>query len=372
LISGVDGGSKALAIDDSSSDDACLTGADLHEYGLIAAGNYSGDANNERVRKLAVWGFVAFHPDQPDTPVALDPKQAARRRFTAELEQAEAQVARLKALPDVSDQLSDLYAAGQLRAGGSSEYLSDQAVVNARLESVVSGAQREILAAQPGGPRCRDLLQTAVYRDTAALDRGVTLKTIYRDTVRDHPVTGEYARIMSTRSTGCPSQYRTLQGSFERMIIVDREQAFVSDHIVAGSPAHSAWHITDRAVVAVLAKTFDGKWRHADPWAGQVRPRRGRLDVDTVSSGDGIRTNGRQREILRNIASGVSQASTARSIGVSKRKLEDEISTMKTLWGARTLSELIYQWALSPDRLLDDSPIVSNSRAEATGTEPAA
>lgn len=345
-----------MAIDNSSSDDGSLTGADLHEYGLIAAGNYSGDIHNERVRKLAVWGFVAFHPDQPDTPVALDPKQAARRRFTAELEQAEAQVARLKALPDVSDQLSDLYAAAQLRAGGSSEYLSDQAVVNARLQDVVAGARWEILAAQPGGPRCRELLEVAVERDGAALDRGVTLKTIYRDTVRDHPVTAEYARIMSTRGTGCPGQYRTLVGGFERMIIVDREQAFVSDHIVADSPEHSAWHITDPAVVAVLAKTFDGKWRHADPWAGQIRPRRGRLDIDTVSAGDGIRTNPRQREILRHIASGVSQASTARRIGVSKRKLEDEIAGMKTLWGANTLSELIYQWALSPDRHIDDGP----------------
>lgn len=361
-----------MAIDNSPGDDDYLTRADLDEYGLIAAGHYQGNIGNPQVLKLVEWGFVAFHPDQPDIPVALDPKQAARRRFTAELEQAEAQVARLKALPDVSDQLDNLYTAAQLRAGGSSEYLADQAVVNARLQDVVSGAQWEILAAQPGGPRCRDLLATAVERDGSALDRGVRMRTIYRDTVRDHPVTAEYARRMSTRGTGCPGQYRTLQGSFERMIIVDREQAFVSDHIVSGSPAHSAWHITDRAVVAVLAEMFDSKWQHANPWAGQVRPRRGRLEVDTVSSGDGIRTTGRQREILRNIAVGVSQASTARSIGVSKRKLEDEIAAMKTLWGARTLPELIYQWALSPDRLIDDSPGDAAGAGSATAAEPAA
>lgn len=344
-----------MAIHTCLGDDEFLTAADLREYGLIAAGNYSEDINNPRIRKLVAWGFVAFHPDHPDTPVALDPKQAARRKLAKELQEAEARVARLMTLPDLSDQMSELYTAAQLRAGGPSQYLADAAVVNTRLQDVVGSARREILAAQPGGPRSRDLLTLAVERDTAALDRGVELRTIYRDTVRDHTVTAEYARIMSTRGGGRPAQYRTLVGSFERMIIVDREKAFVSDHIVAGSPQHSAWLVTDPAVVAVLAKMFDSKWRHAQPWSGDLRPRRGQLEDTEPGCPDGVRTNQRQREILRYLSAGMSQASAARRIGVSDRKLADEIAALKALWGARTLSELVYQWALSPDRLVDDS-----------------
>ena len=139
----------------------------------------------------------------------------------------------------------------QLRVpGAGSEYLADPATVNARLQDVVAGARTEILAAQPGGPRSRDLLEVAVARDSAALDRGVELRTVYRDTVRDHPVTAEYARTMSARTGGRPARYATLVGDFERMIIVDRQQAFVSDHIVAGADAHAAWLVTDLTATA--------------------------------------------------------------------------------------------------------------------------
>jgi hypothetical protein len=43
-------------------------------------------------------------------------------------------------------------------------------------------------------------------------------------------------------------------------------------------------------------------------------------------------------------------------MGVSKRKLEEEIAVLKSRWGVSTLAELIFQYALSPDRLIDDSP----------------
>jgi FixJ family two-component response regulator len=75
-----------------------------------------------------------------------------------------------------------------------------------------------------------------------------------------------------------------------------------------------------------------------------------------VSGTDGVRTSARQRQILRYIADGVSQPSIARRIGVSKRKLEQEIAALKSLWGAATLPELAYHWALSPDHLVDDGP----------------
>ncbi|MFE9812334.1 hypothetical protein [Streptomyces sp. NPDC005548] len=260
-------------------------------------------------------------------------------------------------LPALSQELNRDYRAVQLRASGSSEYLSDPAVVNARLQDVVAGARTEILSAQPGGPRSAELLQSAIARDTAALDRGVVLRTVYRDTVRQHPVTAEYARTMSARTEGRPAQYRTLVGDFERMIIVDRERAFVSDHIVSGSPPHSAWLITDPAVVAVLAKIFDAKWRRGVPWTGELRSLRGR-PVMLGDGSDGVRTDHRQREILRLMCSGVSQPSIARKVGASTRKLEKEIADLKALWGVATLNELIYQFALSPDHAVDDSASV--------------
>lgn len=303
---------------------------------------------NARTELLA-WNLIS----DEERPVARDPQKALRDKVTYELEQARRHVDLVAGLPELSRDLIRSYRAVQLRAGGSSVYLSEQAEVNARLQDIVGNARTEILAAQPGGPRKRELLDLAVTRDSAALDRGVEMRTIYRDTVRDHPLTAEYARTMSARTGGRPARYATLVGDFERMVIVDREYAFVSDHIVAASPPHSAWLVSDPAVVAVLARVFGVNWRRAQPWTGELRTR-GQA-VDTVSGADGVRTDRRQRGILRYLCAGESQAATARKMDMSKRKLEEAIAVLKNRWGVSTLNELIFQYALSPDRLVDDS-----------------
>ncbi|MGW2520498.1 hypothetical protein ACWC09_26485 [Streptomyces sp. NPDC001617] len=301
--------------------------------------------------ELLAWGLIS---DQ-EQPVVRDPQPALRSMVTRELQEALRHISLVASMPDLSIGLIREYRQVQLRAGGSSIYLADPETVNTRLQDVVAGARREILAAQPGGPRKREVLEGAVSRDSQALDRGVELRTIYRDTVRDHAVTAEYARTMAARTSGRPAQYRTLPGDFERMIIVDREQAFVSDHIVEGAPEHAAWLVTDPAVVAVLASMFDALWRRAQPWCGELRPRVGAGAVDTVSGTDGVRTDGYQRTVMRCLCAGESQTAVARKMGVSKRKLEDDIAVLKTLWGVRTLNELIFQFALSPDQLVDDT-----------------
>lgn len=357
-----------MKFDDTPATGTYLTADDIRVYGLIAAQECVPPECAAQVGRLAAWGFVTFHPDRPDVPVALDPQVAARRRAMAELQEAEARMARLKALPDMSDQLGELYERAQWRAGAGTEFIDDPATVNARLEDVVGSAREQILSAQPGGPRDRCLLERSVARDAAALRRGVTMRTLYRDTVRQHPVTAEYARIM----TGHGGDYRTLVGHFERCIVVDGRTAFISDHVVEGAPEHAAWLVTDRAMVAFIAAVFEEQWRRADPWHGDIRPRTapaasaaaataavGALlqgPVDTVSAAAvGVRTTARQREILRDIAAGIEQRITARRIGISQRKLTDEITELKGLFGASSLPQLTFQWALSPDRLVDDS-----------------
>jgi len=302
-------------------------------------------------------------------PAVRDPKQALDLKLARELDEARRRVALLAQLPALSAELNRDYTAVQLRApGGSSVYLADQETVNARLQDVVGAARTEILAAQPSGPRKREVLEQALPRDMAALDRGGEMRTLYRDTVRDHPPTADYVRTLSTRPGGRPGRYATLPGDFERMIIVDREKAFITNYIVAGGAPHSAWLVTDPAVVAVLARVFDGKWQRAQPWTGELRPRTGA--VDAVTGADGVRTDPGQRSILRYLCAGHSQAATARKMGVSKRKLEEEIAVLKGRWGVRTLNELIFQYAKSPDSLVDDSAPADGVRS--TGAVEAA
>lgn len=368
-------GTQVLAIDRTDSDvREYLSTAAISLYGAIARQEWTTvsqitDNEPHATGELQRWGLI--DTDQ-DRPVARNPQQALRALLDQELAVAQERVARMAAMPGIVDTLSKDFRAGRLRIpGGGSEYLDDQAVVNTRLQEVVGSARLEILASQPGGPRSRALLDIAVARDEAALDRGVEMRTIYRDTVQDHAVTAEYARRMATRE-GRPAQYRTLPGTFERMIIVDRERAFLSDHIVAGAPAHAAWLVTDPAVIAVLARIFDNTWHHARPWTGELRTTRG-TGLDTVTSTDGVRTSPRQREIMRLLCGGVSQPTIAKKLDVAKRTLEAEIAVLKSLWGVHTLNELIYHFATSPDHNVDDGcPVTPTLDDPPTAEETAA
>ncbi|MFM9780420.1 phospholipase D-like domain-containing protein [Streptomyces scabiei] len=347
----------------------------IRVYGRIARQERLEEHDRRHVQELVAWGAVAFSADRPDMPVVLDPQKAAQRRLERELAEAAERVAMMKALPAVSDELALHYERAQWRAGGGSEFLDDPVTVNARLDDVVGSAEVEILAAQPGGPRTRELLNRAVTRDTEAVQRGVALRTLYRDTVRDHPVTAEGVRTMSGRG----GQYRTLVGPFQRCIVVDRRQAFISDHVVEGAPAHAGWHVTDRALVAFIAVVFDEAWHRASPWHGELRTQTGASSaVDAVSGpASGVRTSALQRAILRDMAAGIEQRLTANRMGIRLRRLTDEIKDLKELLGVQTLPELTYWWALSPDRLVDDGApatvdVAGAGIAGALGVETAA
>ncbi|WP_157849374.1 hypothetical protein [Streptomyces violaceorubidus] len=308
--------------------------------------------------ELLDWGLITLEDQPGGVPGVRDPKQAVQQRTAELFAEAEARVALLRQLPDIASQLSQHYEAVQLRvAGCASVYLDSGEAANARLQDVVGGAQREILAAQPGGPRDQALLDKAMPRDSAALDRGVVLRTVYRDTVRDHAPTAGYVQAMTNRGPGRSAQYRTLPGKFERMIIVDREAAVVPDYIVAESPPHAAWLITDPAAVAVLARAFEQTWMRAEPWVGDLRTRGDARDTvgSAASAMVGVRTTRRQREIMRNLCTPASHSTIARRFGVSDRKFADEVAALKALWGVSTMNELIYQWALSVDNKADDS-----------------
>lgn len=272
------------------------------------------------------------------------------------LEENAARIAAMTTLPGVTDRLAQAYQRAQWSAGHGSEYVDDPDVVNARLKDAVGAAQEEILAAQPGGPRTRALLDMALERDAAALDRGVALRTLYRATVRDNTVTAEYARMMSTRASGRRAEYRTLVEPFERAIVIDRKLAVISNHLVEGAPEHAAWIVTDQAMVAYIVAEWEGKWRRADRWHGESRAP-GQPPVDTVSAAtpSGVRTTRRQREILRDQCEAITQEVTARRLGISRRTVTKEIDELKALFQAGSLMQLAIRWSQSPDRLVDDT-----------------
>jgi hypothetical protein len=332
---------------------AWLSDEDVRVFGLIAAGELPDGQCADCVARLVEYGYVVLDEQRGNRPVALDPGDVTRKHMQRMVEENAARLAAMSALPAASNQLQQQFQRAQWRASAGSEYVDDVAVVNARLDAIVGAAEWEILAAQPGGPRTQLQLNRSVERDTAALERGVRKMTLYRDPVRATKATADYARTMS----GLGAEFRTLVGHFERGIVVDRETAVVSNHLVEGAPEHSAWIITDRAMVAYIVAEFEAKWRRADRWRSELRGRGSAEQlVDTVSAaGPGVRTTRRQREIMRDQCEGSSQEATARRLGISRRTVANEIDELKALFQAGSLMQLGIKWSQSPDRLIDDT-----------------
>ncbi|MFE0207041.1 hypothetical protein [Streptomyces sp. NPDC058985] len=314
-------------------------------YAQIVAGECPDEAT--RGPELDVLARMGLIVQETGRWVALEPRAAMARHYERELAEFAARVQELSARTQVEDELTGLFERGTAGVGGS-VFLPDGAAANACIQDVVADARSEILAAHPFGPRSRELMLIAVRRDSEALKRGVRMRTLYRDTVRDHEVTREWASTMSAQG----GQYRTLHAPFQRIIIVDRRHAFISDLVTPDAAEHAAWHVTDRAVVACMAQVYEDIWHGALPWAGE--PRESEAVPEPVMEGV-VRTTRFQREILRDQAAGRPQKATAARLGIGLRTLTRHIDELKDMFGAGSVQELTYRFALSPDHRVDDS-----------------
>jgi DNA-binding CsgD family transcriptional regulator len=345
-----------------SSDQGFLSADDVQVFGLIADGGGVPEGCADSVARLADLGFVKIDSGGGDRPVALNPEDIKQRTLEALLTEAAERVAKMRTLHLMSEQLTKEFDRGRSLAGGGSEYIDDAAVVNTRLDDLLNSARTEILAAQPGGPRTKEQLERSVDRDRAALNRGVSLCTLYRDSVRQSSAMASHIGMM----TGHGAEYRTLVAPYERAIVIDRRHAFVSDYVVEGSPAHAAWHVTDPAAIGFIVGAFMNAWQLAQLWRGEPRTevavewdgdtRGGHPDVDTVSGPSaGLRTTPLERVILRDMVDGIQQSRTAARLGISLRTLTDHVSVLKTKFGAVSPAQLGCKFALAPDYHFDDS-----------------
>jgi DNA-binding CsgD family transcriptional regulator len=331
----------------SLAGDAALSPAAAGLYARMAAGEHPAPGDEETLDELVGWGLVSADPDRPDRPVVLDPRKVVRDQARAQISALARKAAELSKLPELSDELAAHYYRGRGPQGAGCEYLDDPTVVNARIGAALAGARKEMLTAQPGGPRNRKLLDLAVERDAKALSRGVQVRTLYRDAVRADAVTREWATVM----TGMGVQFRTIGAPFLRCIVIDRQHAFIDDYVTDDGPAHAAWYVKDPGMVAWIVAVFDEVWRRGESWSGGVR-----AVGYGLMAGAGQRTTRMQREILRDTCEGIMQETTAARLGISVRKIVTELHTLRTMFGAPTTTALAFKWASNPERLIDNEP----------------
>lgn len=188
------------------------------------------------------------------------------------------------------------------------DVITDASMVQPVLNEHARRCESEIMAVQPGGARPAQLLSATRGPLVEALERGVDNRTIYQHPARTDLVTRAYVSDVTKRGA-C---IRTTQEVIDRMVIFDREVAFVPERGVE-SRAAGAIVIREPALVGYLCGVFEYLWNTAVPF---------QPDADrTPPVNEDVK-----RAVIRLLAKGYKDETVARRLGMSVRTCRRHIS----------------------------------------------
>jgi hypothetical protein len=199
--------------------------------------------------------------------------------------------------------------------------------ISAFLASAVADAEEELLTAQPQGMRnnagLKATLDAAAQRDTAALERGVKMRTLYQHSARRSTGTQRYVAAVTARG----AEVRTLDEFFNRIIVIDRRMALIPG---AGGPA-TALVIREPNLLAYLVDIFERSWERGQPFTN-----RGNAAQRDIAQ--------EQRQMtIRMLIKGYADPASAKRLGVSPRTYAGYIADLKDEFEAETRFQLGYK-----------------------------
>ncbi|MEU6167100.1 helix-turn-helix transcriptional regulator [Streptomyces tanashiensis] len=190
------------------------------------------------------------------------------------------------------------------------ERLVGMDAIQSRLEELAHGLARECLAILPGGALSEASMEASRPLDRRALARGIEMCSVYQDSARNDPATLAYARWLTEQG----GQVRTSPLLPPRLLVFDRTVAVVPidpDNSRTGALCTSA-----PGIVASLVTLFEQTWEAAVP-LGADRPRA----TDTGPTGPEL-------ELLRLLASGMTDEAASKRLGVSLRTVRRQMAAL--------------------------------------------
>jgi DNA-binding CsgD family transcriptional regulator len=179
-------------------------------------------------------------------------------------------------------------------------YLRGLDAIRDQLTVLNDRVTEELLTFAPGGPQTPDNMRASRPLNRKLLERGVQMRTIYLDSIRNDQPTLEYAHWLSER--GC--QVRTAPSLPNRMIIYDREVAVIAADI--DNTAAGAVQLSSQGMIVMLHALFESVWHCAVPLKAPARP-------------DPTGLTRQQLEALRLLALGHTDGTVGKRLGVSSR-----------------------------------------------------
>lgn len=168
------------------------------------------------------------------------------------------------------------------------------------LTKINSEVKEEFLAFAPGGPQTPQNLEASRPLNQRLLERGVRMRTIYLDSIRNAPASVTHAEWL----TSLGGEVRTVPSLPNRMIIYDRRVAIIAADY--GNTAAGAAVISAQGIVVTLCALFESTWEDALPLGVPAQRGAGELTPQHA-------------EALRLLAQGHTDQAVANRLGVSAR-----------------------------------------------------
>lgn len=187
-----------------------------------------------------------------------------------------------------------------------------------RIAALAMDLRDEIMTFAPGGGHKPESIEASKPHDERLLERGIRMRTIYLDSVRNSQATVDYITWLASLG----GEVRTAPELPTRMIIFDRATALIpvsSDDSAAGAAV-----LTGQGTLAALCALFDSVWTQAEPLSALPAPAR---------NADGL--TAQEVTALRLLAQGLTDEAIARRLGVSPRTARRVVTDLMERLGAR-------------------------------------
>ncbi|MGW2542922.1 helix-turn-helix domain-containing protein [Kitasatospora sp. NPDC001574] len=189
-----------------------------------------------------------------------------------------------------------------------------------RLATLTREVREEVMTFAPDGGQQPENIEAAKPLDAALLDRGIRMRTVYLDSVRNSPHTVEYVNWLAERG----GRVRTAPSLPTRMILVDRATAVIP--VRGDDTAAGAVVLTGHGTLVALCALFENVWAGAQPLGEQA-------------SRDEHGLNAQEAACVRLLAEGHTDDAIAKRLGVSPRTARRVATDLMERLGARSRFE---------------------------------
>jgi sugar-specific transcriptional regulator TrmB/DNA-binding CsgD family transcriptional regulator len=293
---------------------AALDEPALGTSGLVERLRLSKEELADAVERLVALGVVRVADDHPAGFELVNPTSAVG----ALIEEAEEDLLRRqRRVTAARSELSELARRFERPVGtvGADEpdiqRLEDLGAVREALQELSFFTRSSVYAVQPGGPQTAAALAASKPLDMRGLRRGLDMRVIYDVAVLDDEVNRAYLRELSEAG----AQYRVSGQALERMIIMDSRVAVVP--IDPADSKRGALVVRQAGLITGFLRLFERMWAEADalPW-------------EKDASVEGEELTEEDKAVLRHLASGGTDETGARALGMSVRNLRRRVAKL--------------------------------------------